>query len=518
MSSPRPENSDAEEGQSVPDESVVESDGDLAFGPRTSIGRNLLHMGTSQLLTWGLSMVLLVVQPRYLGAATIGELRLAMSLWAIAQMLVGLGTAQYLTLTIARDRRAGLALVGPIIVLKSIVFAVASTALGVFVWLGDHPTRFVAIMALVGVSNLFIAFTQTMNASFTGLERMSVIAVSTVVYRLIGTAAAILILLLGGDVVSMLIALVIAQVIGFVILMFAFQKVTNIRWRDWRSDAPAILRGSWVFLVAGMALVVYQQVDTIVLAILVDNEALGWYATADVLFATLLFPVTILMTSLFPVIGRLYEHDPAELVRLIRRAARLLLVVTVPIGLGIVVVGPSVALTFLGEDFRETGGVLVVLGPVIMLTTATVLLGKVATGTGRQGFWTGLMVAGIIVTIPLDLVFVPWADRVFSNGAIGGAMAYAATESMMVVVGLWKITPYLVERRTGARLLRVALAGAVMVAASWPLRDRFVALPIVVGAIAYFCAVVALRVLDRDERRMAMKLVNSATARLPGRR
>lgn len=516
MTSSESESSDVQDGPSMSNE-AVEREADLDFGERTSIGRNLFHMGTSQLLTWGLSTILLFVQPRYLGPATIGELRLAMSLWMIVQMLVGLGTAQYLTLTISRDRRAGLAMVGPVIVLKVIAFILSSAVLGVFVLAGDHPSRFVAIMALLGVSTFFIAMSQPLNSSFTGLERMSVIAVSTVVYRLFGTTAAILILLLGGDVVSMVSVLVVAQIIGFAILLVAYRRVTDISFRGWRSQARPILRASSVFLVAGLALVVYQQVDTIILAILVDAEALGWYATADVLFATLLFPVTILMTSLFPVIGRLHEHDPEELVNLIRRATRLLLVVTVPIGLGTVVVGPSIAVSFLGEDFRETGQVIMVLGPVIMLTFGTVLLGRVAIGTGRQGFWTMLMVFAIVVTIPLDLVFVPWADRVFSNGAIGGAMAYATTETMMVAVGLWKIAPYLVERTMGGRVVRVAVAGAVMLAASWPLRDRFVVLPIVAGAIGYLGSIVVLRVLDADERRMIVKLLSGVRSRLPGR-
>lgn len=523
MSQPPPERaaSDAAAtelpGTTVESGSTDESDGDEEFGPRTSIGRNLVHMGTSQLLTWGLSSVLLVVQPRYLGVETIGELRLAVSLWAIVQMLVGLGTAQYLTLAISRNRRAGLALVGPVIVLKVIVFVVSSAAMGVFVLLGDHPDRFVAIMALLGVSNLFLAISQTLNASFTGLERMSVIAVATVVNRLFGTVAAITILLVGGDVVSMVVVLVVAQMISFGILVNAYRKVTSLQFRGWRGQARPILAGSVVFLVAGLSLVVYQQVDTIVLAILVDDEALGWYATGDVLFATLLFPVTIVMGSLFPVIGRLHEHDPDELVRLIRRTTRILLVVTVPIGLGTVVMGPSIAVTFLGEDFRETGDVLMVLGPVIILTFATVLLGKVATGTGRQAFWTKLMIVGIVATIPLDLLFVPWADRVFSNGAIGGAMAYAATESMMVLVGLWKISPYLVERGIASRAVRVAVAGAVMMAASWPLRDRFIVLPVVVGMLAYLVAVAALRVLNADERELLMKVVRRVRSLAPGR-
>jgi hypothetical protein len=40
-----------------------------------------------------------------------------------------------------------------------------------------------------------------------------------------------------------------------------------------------------------------------------------------------------------------------------------------------------------------------------------------------------------------------------------------------------------------------------MFAASWPLRDRMLLVPIVVGVVVYVAAILALRVLDENDRR-----------------
>ena len=152
-----------------------------------------------------------------------------------------------------------------------------------------------------------------------------------------------------------------------------------------------------------------------------------------------------------------------------------------------------------GQAFRPTGQVLTVLGAVIVLTFGTVVFGMVALATGRQRFWNTIMIVAIVITIPLDLVFVPWADRRYENGAIGGAMAYVVTEGLLFALGLWKIAPYLVERMFIWRFVRVLLAGGFMFALSWPLRDQPLVLPVVVGAVSYVLALVVLKVPEKED-------------------
>ncbi len=469
---------------------------------RSSLTRNLAHMLASQLATWTLALALTIVQPRFLGPVAIGQLRLALSLWLIAGVFMTLGTSQHLTLTCARDRSRAIAMIGPILVLRAIVFVVAATGFVVFLVVSGSTREFAWIMGLFGLVTLFATVSDTISAAFVGLERMSIPATANVASRVIGTVAAIVVLLLGGDATSVVVVAAVGNLVGMLILVRAIRRLTTMSFRGWRAMAPAILGASAGFLVAVAILTIYQQIDTVVIAILVDDEVLGWYGTADTLFSTLLFPITILMGAVFPTLGRLYVDDPDELTELVTRSFRSLLVVAVPIGLGTTVVAQQFAPLLLGEDFRETGDVLAVLGPVIILTFGSILFGTLAMATERQMFWNTVMFVGVLLTIPLDIVLVPWADRTYANGAIGGALAYVGTEAMMVVVGLWKVAPYLVERATMWRAGRTLVAGGLMLAAAWPLRDRFLLVPIAVGAAVYGVALVAFRVITDVERRM----------------
>jgi hypothetical protein len=116
--------------------------------------------------------------------------------------------------------------------------------------------------------------------------------------------------------------------------------------------------------------------------------------------------------------------------------------------------------------------------------------------------------------VPLDFVLVPWTDREFDNGAIGGALAYVVTEALLIVIGMWKVAPGLLNSVTWLRIGRLAVAGAAMLAVSWPLRDRFFVIPGLVSVVVYVVVILALRTLNDSER----VLLQRARAQLPRRR
>jgi O-antigen/teichoic acid export membrane protein len=490
------------EGAVSPIESGSEGDRHPTVG-RASIRRNVTHLLTSQVATWSIALVLTVVQPRLLGPVTQGRLRVAYSLWAIAAVAIGLGTSMFLQLEIARRGQAGLRLMGPVLALRTAVFAIAFPILVVGALVGGADHDLVRIFALYGLVTLLGSWIDVYTSAFVGLERMSAPALIAVVAKLLGTVAAVIVLFAGGGAMGLLLCVTGGNLIGLALVVRAFRRTVSAPLCLDLANWPMIARGGFAFMVAAAILTLYQQVDTVVISLLVDARTLGWYSASDSLFGTLLFLPSIVCTSIFPVLGRLHgSDDPEGFAALVRGAFAMLALVAVPIGLGTVVIGQSLAPLLFGRKFAQSGEVLAVLGVVLIITTATILFGTVALATGRQAFWNSVMFVGVLMTVPLDLVFVPWAEHRYHNGAIGGAMSYVVTEVMMFAIGLAKIVPTLVERATMWRVGRIVICGLAMVAATWPLRGYVIVAPIGVGVIVYVVAVLLTGVLSADERAM----------------
>ena len=470
--------------------------------PRASIRRNVFHMLSSQLFTWVLATVMAVIVPRYVGPNIQGQLRLATSLWTIGGIFIVVGTSEFLRLEIARHPREGLDLIGSVIMIRSVAFLVTAIAIGVYVGLAESTHQFALIMLLTGTVTLIATWADVIDSAFTGLERMSVVAVVTAVAKVVLTVGVLAVIWMNGNVYGILGVGVLVAAGSLAQLLWRFRSITPIVLRGWRKPFRRIIKASAPFMAAGTALVIYQQIDVIVISWVAGKDALGWYSTADALFGSLLFPATIIMATIFPTLGRLHQDDPDAMVDLVERTFFLLVLASVPIGLGVTLVAPTFAPLLYGEAFRETGVVLAVIGPVVMLTFGTILFGAVALATGRNKIWVWVLLGAAALTVPLDLVLVPWADQRFENGAIGGALAYVVTESMQLVVGIWLIAPFLARRRTAWYVTRVLLAGGIMFAAGWPLRELPLPIPVAVCALVYVVAVLVFKVFRDDQRHM----------------
>jgi len=473
---------------------------------RASIGRNLLDMMSSQVVTFLLGFVAQVVQPRYVGPDGIGQVQLAFSIWLIAQTLITLGTGSYLTLVMAQDPARGRALVGPVLLLRMALFVVASIGVAIFASNVGYSNEIKILLVIAGSTMLIMALADTYTSAFFGLEQMRYPARITIFAKLLYTIVMVAVLVLGGGVYGLALTTTINAVLTVTLLAFFYRRYGRISWKRPPDGYRGLVTASFGFMVAGAVVVIYLQIDMITMSLLVDETALGWYTVADVLMSSLLFIPTILISVLFPVIGRVHHEGAAESAELVRRSLSALTLTGVAIGFGAFIVAEPFCALLYGEDFRQAGQVLAVFGIALPFIFATMMLGTVALATGHKRFWTTLMVVGIVVSICFNIVVVPLMDERYGNGGIGGALGYIVTEAMMVIVGIRRMAPTAVDRRSMFRLTKIVASGFVMIAVAYPLRERFLLVPIGVGAVVFCASILLMRVLTDDERALLRRV------------
>lgn len=479
-------------------------------GPNRSIGRNIGALLSSQLVTWTLTTALVWVVPRYLGAEAFGSLSIANSLWMIAGILASFGTSTLLTVEIARRRTAFRSLLANVIKLRLLLYAGIAPIVIALLLLGpyDRATREVGL--LIGLGGVVTLVATALESALYGLQEMGHPARIRVIAKVFVTVTTIVVVLLGGRLIP--VALVAGA--GSIVTLWLLGRATRRCAAHLTTPSPLsgrmLVGASAAFFAAEATRVVYQQIDTVVMSVLVDSTAIGYYAAADVLFGSLLFVPVIVTTAMFPAIADLHERSPHEVPPLLARSFNTLLLVSVPIGLGTIVVAPSFVELLYGNGFDGTVPVLAVYGGVVILSSQTILLGRFALATGRARFWSTLMIAVTVMSIPLDIVLVPWTDRQFDNGAIGGALAYVVTESILIAVGLRKLGSGVLVAATRGRVVRCVLAGSAMLAAGWPFRDQFFVVPGAISVAAYAIMITLLRTLNDHE----VSAVRSAAARV----
>jgi len=195
----------------------------------------------------------------------------------------------------------------------------------------------------------------------------------------------------------------------------------------------------------------------------------------------------------------------------------MLLMLSVPIGLGVMVIAKPLVVLLFGAEFAPSGPVLAVMGLVLLLTYQNMLLGQFVISTDRQNRWTVVMAVAALATVPLDLLLVPWCQRLFGNGAIGGAIAFVITETGMAIAGLRMLPRGSLGRANLWSGVRILAAGLVMAAAAWLLRGYFLLLPVAAGAVIYLLLLILFRVVGRAEWELTGRIIAGIRGRFSRR-
>ena len=483
-----------------------------------TVARNAGYLMSAQLITWLLALLLTLVLPRYLGPEGIGQLQLANSLWAIAGVFVGFGMSTYVIKEVARDpQRTGI-LYTQTLVSHLALYGLAWVVIGLYVWLAGYRPETIAVIVVIGFSSLAGIVGQSAYAALNGLEKMKALSLADIIGKALTVAIAVPLLLLGYGVLTVAAIIVFTASVTMLYQLNALVQVQPIVWRFDLQETLAMMRQSVSYLTTDAALIVYQQVDVIIISLFLNEVTIGWYGAADRLAGTLYFVPTVFITAVFPLMSRLHEQSPEKLRELIQRSFGLLMVISVPIGLGTFVLADNIAVLIYGPEFVNTGPVLAWMGIVVLLTYQNILLGRFAIAMDRQKLWAAVMVVATAATIPIDLVLIPWTAARFSNGAIGGALAYVITESGMLLFGLFVLSRGFLGRSTAVQAAKLLFAGGVMMAAVWPLRSTFVVLPIGVGALVYGGLVLLLRAVPADDLALLKDSAQRLLVRVRGMR
>ncbi len=468
----------------------------------------------SQAITWLLTLLLTIFLPRYLGAAAVGQLYLGISIWMIMGVFMAFGMDTFLIKAIARDPDRAPELLGTTLVVRTLLSILSFGIVALYAHLVRYPIETLYIIYLVGVAQLLWQWVAACEAVLQGLETMEHISVARVAGKVINTFLGITVLLLGYGIYTIGIVGIIAALGNLLLLFIILGRRYHLRFKVAPRRAVTMVKTSASYLTIALSLVFYNQVDVIIISFLVDEQTIGWYSASDRLFSTLLFVPTIIIIAIFPMLARTHTDDPTAMPQIMRRNFDMMFLISVPIGLGLMIVADPLVVLLFGAEFAPSGPVLAVMGIVLIFTYLNILLGKFMLATDRQNIWTVVMVTATVLTVPLDLLFIPWCRQMFANGAIGGALSYVVTESGMVLAGLLLLPRGLLgwaNVRTGALIM---LSGLAMVGATWWFRDAFLVVPILVGAVTYIGLILLLRVISSEDRALLTQLARQMLQRV----
>lgn len=141
--------------------------------------------------------------------------------------------------------------------------------------------------------------------------------------------------------------------------------------------------------------------------------------------------------------------------------------------------------------------ILSVMSVFILLVYGSIVIGPSMAAAGLQWWWSAAQSLCLLVSVVLDPLLIPWAQRTFGNGGLGVAISIAVAEIAMVSSGLLILPRGIVDRAVGRTCLRCLTAAAAMAATGLLLRDvPILAIPACV--VVYVAVLWLAREVDSD--------------------
>jgi len=136
------------------------------------VAKNATALYIAYIVTYLLSILLIVCITRMLGDVTFGKYAFALAFTAIFAIFLDLGFDMLLVREVAKDRSAASKYLGNIVIIKVILSVVVFGLIALVINLMDYPQDTTTTVLLFGVYAIFSSFADLFRMTFRAFERM----------------------------------------------------------------------------------------------------------------------------------------------------------------------------------------------------------------------------------------------------------------------------------------------------------------------------------------------------------
>jgi O-antigen/teichoic acid export membrane protein len=269
-------------------------------------------------------------------------------------------------------------------------------------------------------------------------------------------------------------------------------------WDFWRR----LLVQAYPLALANLFAIIYFRIDTVMLASLDGQRAVGLYNAAYRLLEFTLIVPAYYNGALFPVISASRTTHPQRFLLIYRRSVKYMLIAAVPMALGASALAPGFIETLYGAAYLDSVPVLSVLMWTLVLIAVNSLNAPYLIVMGRQRIVTALLFVGMVLNIAFNFYAIP------HYGMLGAAWVTFLGEIVIYLLFLWALRKPL---DLNLRMLRYAVpplaAGGLMYLVLRQVPHWDLGFQVVLGAVLYLGLLFAFRAFDEVDQELFSRVL-----------
>src|SRR2546428_1934572 len=335
-------------------------------------GRNFGFAALGQLIAQVFTLVLSIFVARRLGVSAYGIFVFGFAFPSWFLLLVSLGLDEAISKNVAADRSRASRYLTTVLLLRLLLGAIALVAMwvGIQIVLTDPLARTVTM--LLGTASVIAAYANTFTSIFRAFERFEYAALVTVVERSVTVGISLVLLLLGRGLLEVCVAFLIGSLTTLALSgAIATRKFVFFARTVNAQTLEEVVKTAIPFgLAISVATFVYTT-ELVLLTILRDSASTGLFNAAFMLLFGLFSFLSILSSTLLPMMSRLSQESRGRLATALQRIQKLALIGGGPPPFGGRVYPAADTHMFFGAPFFLSAGSLPGLGLQFFVVTRT---------------------------------------------------------------------------------------------------------------------------------------------------
>lgn len=475
-------------------------------------------MSTARIIAWNtgvqavgkavstlFGVAIIALMTRYLGQEGFGHYSTANAFFQILAIVLDLGIN--VTLVQMLGERAGDEKYENRAISATMTFRIVTA----FVLLGSAP--FIGLLfpyawqVKVALFAIWVSFfSASLNQIVIGVQqrhlKMSAVAISEVVGRAVLLVGLLVCMAMGWGLIPVVVFVSFGSTANLVINWLVARRYASFEW-NWDPAFWKIMLGrSWPIGVSIIFNLAYFKADTFILSLVRSASEVGLYGAAyRVLEILITFPF-MLAGVVLPLMSHAWARKNQErFSTLVRQSLTAMGLIAVPLAGGVAVIGTQAMTLIAGPDFAASGDIL----KILSLATAVIYIGTISShvvvAVNAQLKMLPVYAAAGILTV---IAYV-WLIPIYGMWA---AAWLTVVSEVIVAAAATYITIKAAPRSfDGWTWLKILFAGAVMMLCILPLKDFWLPVPIVAGAIVYSAIILLTGAISRGTLKelLAMK-------------
>lgn len=470
------------------------------------VTKNTLVLLIAQIISMILGFAYTIYIARGVGSEGFGKLNFALAFTGVFILCADLGLNTLITRDVSRQKSQVGIYLWNVLLIRSFLSIITFGLISIMVTSLNYPEQTIKVVQLIALSSICVNFSAMFHAIFQAFEQMEYVSLSQIFSSLLMYIG--IIIAIKNDLniidISIIYIAVSAIVLGINIIIYIWKfpvSKVKIDWNFWKY----LLKESLPFWVATFFVIIYYRIDIIMISLMKDDSAVGWYSASYRLIDALSSVSAIFTIAMFPVFSKYYISSKDSMNLAFQKSLKFLILLAIPIGIGTTILADQIIYLIYGTGYSQSVIALKILIWASVLGLIDLAPWTLLNSTNNQRTLMIYTFVGVVFNITFNYMLIP------SMSYVGAAISTVATEfivGLFFIFRLNKINKKLFNT-VPTTIVKSIISGLLMGIFIHSFSSYSIFLLIPLAVIIYFISFLVIGGFEKDD----LKLLNQVIKR-----